>query len=311
MKKSTFLKVALVAVAMLMFAGANAQINHTGDPANYVDATASDTYQTVNLGFRLYALPDVVYSPLYDGTGAAGNNLGGNSQWTWAYGAAWPGTVVKGPLGENWVDLTPATLPAAGASRNYMVLESNTAISCVGTEVAHLVYVIEEPSADIAGVGGAGWTTIGANDFRRCATGADIADDIDVTLTEAGAPAAAQEYTYGLTVTRWELDEMLVQVPASNTDVTGTYGVAATPAALVAGLAQTFTIPVALPLIPSTPTQYVFTLTANSIYSNISNNSHLRAGIANAGYTGAATTVTYTLLPVPTTGPIYHIPNNF
>jgi len=103
-----------------------------------------------------------------------------------------------------------------------------------------------------------------------------------------------------------------VAIGGSTTDVTGTYGVAATAGTLTAGLAQTRTIP-ALPLIdPSTPTQYTFTLTANSIYSNISIRSQLRGGIAvPTGYTGAATTITYTLLPVPTTGPIFHIPNNF
>lgn len=316
MKTKNLLKLALMMVAMFAFFGTQAQvvnIDHDDDVAtgtNYVEALAT-TYQTVNLGFRLYVRPDATYNPAYDGTGNAGTGLNANSRWTWVYGADFAsGTGVKAAANENWVDLVPATLPGENASRTYWVQESNTAFACTDLGTSHTVFVTGAPTADIAGQGN-GWTEdVVGIEFSRCATGADIGDIIDVTLSELGAPAAAQSYTFGISVAQQALDASLTPVGAIN-DVTGAYGVAATPGTLAAGLAQTHTIP-ALPLLAATtPTQYRFTITAASITSMISLRSHLRAGVANAGYNGAATTITYNILPVPTTGPIFHIPNAF
>lgn len=310
------MKIALLAVAIFMFAGANAQIttiNHTGQPetgTNYVIAGATETYQTVNVGFRLYVRPDVVYSPSYTGGGAINSGLNANSLWQWKFGTDATfagGTSVKGPANENWVLLTPSDLPAAEAARTFWVLETNALFTCTGTATSHTVNVVPAPNATIAGVGGAGWTTVAANNFRRCASGADIGDVLNITLTENTAPLAAQNYTFGITVTQIALDGNLVE--GATTDVTATYGKTANTAALAAGLSQTHTIS-PLPLIaPNVPTRYRFTLTANSITSMISLRSYLRAGIPNVGYSGAVTNIDYTILPVPTTGPIFHIPN--
>ena len=312
MKKQNLLKLAFTMMAMVIITGAMAQlttpgeITHTGDPATYETATTT-TYQTVGVSLRLYVEPDVVYSPSYTGTGVAGAGLNTNSLWRWVSGPAYtvgvPADEVKAAANQNWVDIAS---PVAGAT-TYWVLESNSLITCPGTATSHVVYGVTAPTADIAGQGNS-WDAITAGtNFRRCASGADIGDVITVSITETGAPALAELYTYGISVEQQALDASLVPTGGIN-DVTGTYGVAAAPGSLVA--AANHIIP-ALPLLgASTPTQYRFTLTANSIFSNISIRSQLRAGIAvPTGYTGAATTITYNLLPVPTTGPIFHIPN--
>lgn len=315
--KKTFLKIMLTTLTMFMFFGVFAQvtqINHTDDVAtgtNYVESV-NITYQTVDLGFRLYVRPDVVYSPSYDGSGNAGTGLNTNSMWTWAYGTNFAsGTAVKAAANQNWVDLLPATLPSVNTSRLYWVQESNTAFSCTDIGTSHEVFVTGAPTATILGQGNS-WNTVSAGlSFNRCATGSDIGDILNITLSELGAPVLAQNYTFGISSSRTALDANLVPIVATTTDVTTTYGVTANTAALTNGLNQNHTIP-ALPLIDaSTPTQYTFTLTTNSITSTISLRSHLRSVIANLGYNGAVTTITYTLLPVPTTGPIFHIPNAF
>lgn len=302
-------------VAMVFMTGVMAQvtaINHDDDAAtgtNYVEAATTATYQTVGIALRLYVRPDVVYSPSYNGEDDAGTGLNENSRWRWVSGADYAGgTEVKVATNENWVDITG---PAAAAVVTYWVLESNNAFtSCVGDATSHKVNGVAVPSADFVGVG-TDWDVVTANyAFRRCASGTDIGDVLNITLTEAGAPVAAQEYTYGITAMQQALDANLVAA-GTPTDVTATYGKSAAPTTLVAGLTPTHTIP-ELPLIDaSTPTQYIFTITPNSIYSNISIRSQLRGGVTQAGYDGAETTITYTLLPVPTTGPIFHIPNNF
>ncbi|MFA5646817.1 MAG: hypothetical protein WC951_00790 [Bacteroidales bacterium] len=315
MKKQNLLKLAFTMLAMVFMTGVMAQevtaINHDDDAAtgtNYVEAATTETYQTVGIDLRLYVRPDVVYSPSYTGTGAAGTGLNDDSRWRWVSGADYAGgTEVKAATKENWVDITG---PAASTPVTYWVLESNTAFSCVGDATSHVVNGVAVPSADFVGVG-TGWDVVTANyAFRRCASGTDIGDVLNITLTEDGAPTDAQEYTYGITATQQALDANL-EATGTPTDVTDTYGKSAAPTILVAGLNPTHTIP-SLPLIDaSTPTQYIFTITSNSIYSNISIRSQLRGGVTQAGYNGAATTITYTLLPVPTTGPIFHIPNNF
>ncbi|HPW50640.1 MAG: hypothetical protein PHE90_11700 [Bacteroidales bacterium] len=316
MRTKNLLKVALTMMALFVFMGVQAQtINHDNDPAhgtNYVKA-AANTYQTVGIGFRLYVWPDVVYSPNYDGTGNVGTNINANSRWAWRTGADWAtGDEVKAAANENFIAVTPAMLPAANNSRTFWVLETHSLISCEGAATSHEVTVVDEPNVTAyAGAGGAGWTAITpGTEFRRCATGADIGDQLNITIAEAGAPAAANSYTFGITVEQQALDANL-NPDGAPSDVTAAFGTSATPAVLTAGLNQSHIIP-ALPLIAAnTPTRYTFTMTANSLYSMISIRSQLRANVATAGFAVPATTVTYTILPTPSTGPIYHIPNAF
>jgi len=329
MKKQNLLKLAFTMLAMVFMTGVMAQtINHDDDVAtgtNYVEAGDTITYQTENFDLRLYVLPDAVYNTDYNGTGVAGTGLSSTSRWRWVYGASYewlvddadgtPATEVKDTTKQNWVDLVAGThFPAAGASRLFWVLETNTNFGCEGSATSHELFVVGTPTADIVGRGDDGTNTwdveTAGTQFRRCADGTPIGDTIDITFTETGAPAAAQEYTIGLSVEQTALDQNLNPTGTAY-DVTGTYGKTAAPTSLAPGLTQTHTVP-GLPLISAnTPTRYTFSITANSIYSMISKTSQLRAGAAEAGFTGAATTITYTILPAPTTGPIYHIPNAF
>lgn len=315
MRTKNLLKLAFTMVAMLTITGAMAQvtnIDHDDDVANetnYVEAGANVTYQTVNLGFRLYVRPDVVYSPNYDGTGDAGTNLGANSLWRWVTGTDYAtGTQVKAATNQNWIDIAGT---ATTGNTIYWVLETHALISCAGTAESHSVTITGAPNITSFAAQGNSWDEVAAGtEYRRCASGANIGDILDIAIAETNVPTDADNYTYGITVAQQALDFNLDPTGVPN-DVTTTYGKTAAIGALTAGLAQTHTIP-AMPLLTaSTPTRYTFTLTANSLYSSISMRSQLRAGVATAGYAVPATTITYTILPTPATGPIFHIPNAF
>ena len=319
MRTKNLLKVALTTMAVFVFMGVQAQtiINHTDDPAtgtNYVKA--ANTYQTVNLGFRLYVWPDVVYSPNYDGTGNVGTNINANSRWAWRTGADWAtGAEVKAANNENFIAVTPAMLPAANNSRTFWVLETHGLISCEGTATSHTVTVTGAPNiTGFAGAGGTGWDVVTTGtEFRRCATGTDIGDQLNITIAEDGAPAAAQYYTYGISVEREALDFNLDPVIPSTSTPMPALSKTENTGSLDAGLNQTFDFngnTFGL-IAANTPTRYTVTMTGNSLHSMISMRSQLRAGTATAGFAVSGTTITYTILPAPTTGPIYHIPNAF
>lgn len=309
MRKQNLLKLAFSFMALFLFVGAFAQtINHSDDVAygtNYVEADTDITYQTVGLGFRLYVLPDPVYSPDYDGTGVAGTDLNDNSLWRWVSGADYDtGDEVKAATNENWVDINPTT----PGTTIYWVLETFGPVSCQGSAQEHEVTITGAPNITAFEGVGTDWEVVTAGTaFRRCADGADIGDILNITIAEEYAPVAAQEYTYGISVLMEELDGNMALM--DDDDVTATYGRAATMTST--GLNQTHTIP-ALPLVNNNPTRYTFTMTPNSLYSMISRTSDLRAGNATeTAYPVSTIEVSYLLLPVPTTGPIFHIPNAF
>ncbi len=299
--------------------GAQAQItiiDHTGDPSvagtDYVVPTAN-TFQTVGIPFRLYVRPDAVYNPAYTGLGAVGFGLSTASRWRWVHGVDYAtGTQVKAAANENWVQLAPVDLPSAGASRTYWVLETNTAFPCAGTATSHTVTVVDQPAATVLAGVGTGWDilTVGTA-FRLCLSGAPIGDVLNITLAEAGAPALANNYTYGITAERVALDAMLVPT-GSVEDMTVSHGRVAAPGSLAAGLNPTHTIAAMDLIAVNTPTRYTFRVTDNSVFSTISIRSQVRNGIGvPTGFGTLATTVTYTILPAPVTGPIFHIPNAF
>lgn len=314
MRKQNLLKLAFSFMALFLFVGAFAQtINHSDDVAfgtNYVEADTDITYQTVNLGFRLYVLPDPVYSPNYDGTGVAGTNLGTNSMWRWVSGVDYDnGVEVKAAANQNWVDISPTTT----GTTNYWVLETHGLISCEGTATSHVVTVVDAPSITAFEGQGNGWDvlTIGT-EFRRCASGNDIGDIIDITIAETGVPVGdADNYTYGITAQRQALDFNLAPVVPSTLVDMPTLSKTLDTGNLDSELTQTFTVGDLELIDADTPTQYIFTMTENSLYSMISMRSQLRAGVPTAGYPVHANVITYTIIPAPTTGPIFHIPNAF
>jgi len=322
MKRSTLLKSLMGVFAILISVNLMAQypdsIKHTEDTYKYSN-TADTIYQTTGYGLTLYAAPDPVYSPSYDGTGARGAGLSTQSQWRWVYGADFAtGTEVKDWANENWVVLADTVLPAVGSSRTFWVAERFGAANCAGAAQSKTVSVVQVPSITVFEGQNTGsvWTQVTAGtEYRYCCE--NVRDEIGITISETGSSAAMQNYTYGITVSRTAYDGNLAPIVGqTDVDVTGTYGKTANLASMVNGLTQTFNMNTANLLMYTNSgnkyaTKYVFQLTANSLYSQTSRVSQARAGVAVSGFAVPATTVTYWLYPTPTTGPIYHIANSY
>lgn len=320
MKRSTLSKLALTLVAAFVFVGANAQ-----DPAairtDYVNVDET-IYQTEGFKLTLYAAPDPLYHPSYDAVTNTGFNT--MSQWQWVYDGtdfSTGSTVLKAwTTGENYVEILPANLPAAGSTRIFRVKERfNVAGACESaTEQFRTVAVVAAPVITaFAGTNvSTSWTQVTAGtEYSYCGEG--LGDNLSITLTENGSDATLREYTYGITALRTAYDGNMTAITGQeDIDVTSTLGKTADLGAMIAGLSHTFTTP-ALNMYEASSvkyaTKYVFNVTANSLTSKISRLSHKRADIAvNVPFNNVpATTVTYWLYPTPTTGPIYHIPNNF
>ncbi len=327
MTKKSVLKLAMTIMAAFMFTAVSGQdhpatINHTDDVGDY--SVGTTTYQTIGFDFKLYVAPDPVFSPNYQGTGDAGTNLNSGSQWQWVFGPSWDAGVTEEDIAkswanENWVMITP---PEAGTTINYWVKERFGAAGCEddGTGSSHSVIGVALPTAAIAGRG-TDWTEL-TPDFEFSICGTPINDIIDIVFTETGNDVVEyQKYTYGIRVLRTVYDgndNVLLDAENNaveeNNDVTATFGKVADPDILTSGLSQEFEIPSPLTIVAHEGrdyvTEYVFSITSESIYSQISQVSQTRADAASTGYDGAVATVTYKIYPQPATGPIYHIPND-
>jgi len=317
MRKSTLLKLMGTCAAVMFSFGVMAQTYPATINTNYVEATET-SYQTTGLGLRLYAAPDPVYSPNYATTPTPAN-INALSEWRWVYGISFAdaGAIEVKPwtAAENYVDITAAQLPAAGSTRLFWAAERFGGAGCAdAVGQSHLVTVLPAPTAAMVATNvSTNWTEVTADrEYYRCSDG--WTDNLALTFTETGVPAAYDDYAYTITVTATGYDAGGAVV-VGPTDVTATYGtsVAATDATFV-NASATYTTPAMTFLTFSgnnVRTQYVYTLA--TVASRISTLSHTRAGVANAFYNeaGADDVVTYWLNLPPVTGPIYHIPNTF
>ena len=311
--KSTLLKSALTVIAAFAIGSASAQWDGT---TNYTN-TDETIYQTVNLGMKLYVLPDDQFSPNYITDGS----MSSLSQWRWETGGtAWAtGTtqLKDWTTGENYVELNAAAINAIGAGKTLVVRVKerfNVAGLCESnTASTKTIAVVGEPSiATFAGTNATtSWTVASANNYTYCGEG--LTETLSLTFTETGVLAAMALYDYGVAVEQeWFDGNMTSQGTA---DVTATYGRTADPTTSTNFTAGTTHSVAAMPMhmtgTTKDITRYTFTLAVNSLTSKTSRVSHKRAGVADAAYAVPTTTITYTLYPTPTTGPIYHIANNF
>ena len=307
MKKSTLMKLALSVVAVFVYVGAMAQTYPAVIQTDYVQTGAETTYQTTGYGLRLYVAPDPAYSPSYTG-GATGINP--SSWWLWSID-----NFATAPLKdaqENWIAIPAGSLPAVGSITTYYVKERIGAAGCVdASPINQVITVTGAPSADIIGVGTGTWIDLNADKLTFMMCQENVTDNITVTFTEPSLPGASgfNKYTYGLTQTRtsYNADGTINTTEVSTTPVTPSSAVASMVASPVTYTTANMTY------LGGLRTKYEFTLTPSTIGSQISRISQYRANsaAAYAYYTGAVTKVTYWLNLVPTTGPIYHIPNNF
>mgnify|MGYP000865801602 CR=1 FL=1 len=304
MKKQNLLKLALMMVAVFMFAGANAQI--LTDYKN-VDETV---YQTAGKTFRIYVEPDLVYSPSY--VAATNSPLGAAALWTWTYpaGLTTGSPASATPANQNWVEFTN---PAVGGPFTLGVVESNTIGGCAGAAVARDITIVAAPTAVI--------TT--ADPAQACDN--QPAATVAMTFTEA-VPAAIAGYAFNveeLVETIDPSDVVIATVRTVADFVEYTTALKLNTGNKLTGAASPygFTFDTApLTVEAGNRTRYTYTLrkatdapgaAADGVISAISEKSDYLGGTVLTHGFGAKTTFVAIVNPSPTTGPIFHIPNNF
>ncbi|HNT42410.1 MAG TPA: hypothetical protein PKN78_09275 [Tenuifilaceae bacterium] len=301
MKKSTLLKMALTLTAMFMFTGAFAQIL-----TNYSEVETVEMYQTVDRTFQLYVLPDPIYSPTYDP--ATNAHLGANSQWRFVYTGLTGNPLNNTPAAQNWVEFTN---PGVG---NYTVAatELNTLIGC--EDASPRTTTIHVVAAPVATCPTADATTFCGN---------TVAQAIALNITE-NVPNALGAYAFSVEEVVDEIDgsdALITNVSSNSTFVnflttgkakSGTTGfTAATP-----DFTYTFNSS-ALAVSNNHRTRYTYTFhdasdagtAADGIISAISHKSDFIDGLISYAFTDNQ--VVFIVNPAPSTGPIYHIPNQY
>lgn len=299
MKKQNLLKLALVTVAMLLFVGAMAQTYPATIETDY-EAATENTFQTVGHGLTLYVAPDPALSPGYTGTGTAGINP--TARWTWTVGAT-----VLGVTPNNYVEISAADITAVGAENTLAIsaVESIDGLSCPGSTRNHTISVVAAPTANIAVTPSADWSELTAGvEWQTCADG--LSETITISFTELGlTDANYARYAYRLDVTAVDYDENGLAGTAGTTS----YGPAIDGTLVTSPATQAITFDLGT---GASRTQYTINLQAGSIGSQISRISQYRGGAASyTYYDPATTTFTFWVNKAPTTGPIYHIPNDF
>lgn len=268
---------------------------------------AETSYQTAGQTFRLYVMPDLVYSPAYVPATNAG--LGANARWTWTYAGLTGAPLTGVAAAQNYVEFTN---PAVGAY-TITVAESNTLAGCIDvTPSSQDVAVVAAPTAVI--------TT--ADPAQAC--GNQAAATVAMTFTEA-VPAAIAGYAFTVHQTIENIDPSdVVLATLVNTDTLDhpttaklNTGNGLTGAASPYG--WTFQTR-ALTVWNGLRTRYTYTLikasdapgaAADGVISAISEKSdYLNAAVTTYPF-GAKTTFVAIVNPAPNTGPIYHIPNSY
>ncbi|HDP74317.1 MAG TPA: hypothetical protein ENN49_00280 [Bacteroidales bacterium] len=303
MKRSTLLNLALVIMATFMFASANAQIL-----TDYSEDEATEMYQTEDRTFRLYVLPDPIYSPSY--VAATNSNLGANSEWRFVFtGLTAVAPVVSGtPVAQNWVEFTN---PAVG-DYTVDVTELNTLIGCEdATPRTTTIHVVAAPSATC--------TTVDKTDF----CGDQAAQEITLSITE-NVPDNLAAYAFSVEELVEEIDgsgTVIATVSTNSTFVDFTLAAkvkSGTPGFTAATPSFTYTFnSSALNISNNYRTRYTYTFkkasdagaVADGIISAISHKSDYIDGLTSYAFTDDQ--VVFIVNPAPVTGPVYHIPNAF
>ena len=303
--KKNLLKLATAALVYLFAANVSNAQNYPTTIEDDYSVVGEVIYQTVGYGLTLYVAPDPFYSPDYLGSNPDGINPA--SQWRWIFGADWDtGTEVENWANLNYVELTSIDLPDIGDSRIFWVKERFGATGCEdgGNGESKEVTVVGTPviTEFVGNIGD--WE--GENDnFTFC--GPNTAT-LSITLDEPSVPEHLREYSYEISVVRryfdgadWNVDNIY----DGDLSVNGEAGFDHTVSTTLLGHYNDGT--------DDFSTEYVFTLSANSLSSKISAVSAYRddPSATAPSYAVPDNTIRYVVALPPTTGPIYHIPNNF
>lgn len=283
-----------------MFSGVSAQIL-----TDYDETNATDMYQTEGTTFRLYVEPDIIYSSSWDA--ATNNNLGADARWTWTFSGL-TGSVTSGdPVNQNYVEFTNPTT----GTYTVEVVESNVAISCSGATQTQTINVVDAPTG--------GFTTADVTDF----CGDQSAETITIRFVE-NVPDALTAYAFAVREVVEEIDgsgNPITTVSSTDTYVdfpTNGKANGSTPGVTLATPNFDYEFNTsALDVSNGNRTRYTYTLLeasdagtgTNGIISAISQKSDYIDGLTTHAFSDDQ--VVFIVNPAPTTGPIYHIPNDF
>jgi hypothetical protein len=317
--KMNVLKPAITLLAFFIFAGAFAQ----NDPADYaaISDDANISYVTLDATIPLYVTPDPIYHSAWT---AFSNNLTAGFVWNFYDDGSWAagnqlGLAVTG----NYVEITANTIGS------YAINVKEEAPAAYGgcedpTGRDFTITVIDKPTAAIAGGEASNtWNVVTAgHEYYLC--GDALAENLAITITETGAPAALASYAYSVQkrVVNIDISDVEQGVPVTSDLVN--HLVSTKYATTTAGGGSETVSTGLMPVVGGARTKYEFTISSATDYtgaggpgiiSGISQRSDYLT-VAAAGdittypFTGT-TTVVYIVNPSPVTGPIFHIPNNF
>lgn len=338
MKKMNFLKVLMTLVLAFVVTGAFAQVAG-GDYSEYdADTQAPTTTEYVTLhgaGTTLgyYALPDPTYHPNYN----AGGGWALTADFTWSWTAPIdPGTVptFAQPGDANYVEITYA------ATGVYEINVAETAPAAFGgctdaTPTVMDVTVIDPPTGDIS-IAPVGWQEITANqEYQIC--GDQAAETVTIDFVE-NVPDALASYSFQITETIELLDgagtvlstsqaetvieEWALGSKLKATNLNGNGDATTLTNATFTTATPNFSFEFdsdALDVLQNAGidarTRYTYKITrAGStadpdFISAISHKSGYIDGLTYTAFTNDA--VSFIVNPSPSTGPIYHIANDF
>jgi len=301
-----FRTIVAVAASLLLANGTFAQIL-----LNYEDL-AETSYQTAGTTLRMYVEPDGVYSPTYNPVTNA--NINANARWTWTFPVGLTATapvVSTVAVAQNYVEFTNV---AAGAY-TITVAESNTIGGCIdGSAETQDLTVIAVPTAAL--------TT--ADPAQAC--GDQVAMAVALTFTEA-IPQALAGYAFAVTELVENIDPAnvvlgTVRTTADFVDFPTTGKLNSGNGLLNAASPYGYSFNTAALLVEGgLRTRYTYTLVKATDAPVAEPQGVISAISQKSDYPGHATPNTYAFTgdaqiviivnPAPTTGPIYHIPNDF
>lgn len=327
MKKTNFLKIALTFVMAITFSGAFSQGNVADYALISTDAiTANTSYVTLDGEIPLYVTPDPVYHPTWT---AFSNNVTAGFVWNYYDDASWTmGTELTFVKTLNYVEITANTV----GSYPVNVKEQASAAfgSCEdGTGVNFTIVVTGKPTADIVGTNtpANAWTeNVAGYDYHAC--GDKVAETINLSFTETGVPAGLQTYAYRVQKRVVILTDVGVEesVVSTTNEINHTIGTKGLTTSVTTGAMPVLTYdwdgagpdaPVdsrtmyEYTLAPATDAPALFTgiVSATSHKSDYLKLAVLATDFTDYPFTGTLV-VSYIVNPTPTTGPIFHIPNN-
>ncbi|MHC1703418.1 MAG: hypothetical protein AB9846_05870 [Tenuifilaceae bacterium] len=331
MKKSTLMKWTFLFVAIFAFTSTFAQVAGT-DYAQYdANLTAPTTIDYVTLKapntiMGYYAKPDPAYHAGYVTPGWA---LTADFVWNWV-NTVNPGTAATFAKtgAANYVEVTYAQLG------NYTITVAEQASpafgGCVDASPTVMNVTVVAPPTGTTSIAPVGWQQITLNQsYQICGT--QLAQTVTVAFNEA-IPNALASYAFQVTEMKETIDgsganlttpqaETVVQDFPLTTKLKGTnLGTLPGAAFATATPAFTFTFNTDALVILQTlgvdaRTRYTYKVTRtgdvaqNGFVSNISHKSDYLGAVNYYNFTNQ--TVTFIINPTPSTGPIYHIPNNF